>query len=65
MLGHILCGFAPDKTVVCAGGTPTVGETVCHPLHSTSQGYGAPCTIVGRIHREVGGFGVADINGDS
>ena len=64
MLGHILCGHAPNKTVVCAGRTPAVGESICYPFHSTGQSYGAPCTVVGRIHGEVGRFGVADINGD-
>ena len=64
MPGHILCGPAPDETVVCTGGTPAVGESVCHPLHSTGQSYGASCTIVGRVHGEVRRFGVADINSD-
>ena len=64
MSGHILCGHAPDKTVVCTGGTPAVGKSICHTLHSTGQSYGGPCTVVGRIHGEVRRFGVADINGD-
>ena len=64
MPGHILCGHASNKTVVCTGGTPAVGEAVCHPLHSTVQGYGAPCAVVGRVHGEVGRFRVADIDGD-
>ena len=64
MPGHILCGHASNKTVVCTGGTPAVGESTGHPLHSTGQSYGAPCTIVGRVHGEASRFGVADINGD-
>ena len=64
MPGDILCDPASDKTVVCTGGTPAVGESVCHPLHSTGQGYGASCTVVGRVHREIRRFRVADINGD-
>ena len=64
MPGHTLCGHAPDKTVVCTGRTPAVGEAVCYSLHSTGKGYGASCTVVGRVHEEIGGFGVADINGD-
>ena len=64
MPGDILCGPASDKTVVCTGRTPAVGESVCHPLHSTGQSYGAPCTVVGRVHGEVRRLGVADINGD-
>ena len=62
--GHILCGHAFHKTVLCACRTPAVGESICHTLHSTGQGYGAACTVVGRIHGEASRFRVADINCD-